>query len=55
VTSRSQKVTLDALREYKRENLRQARMVRDSVREFERRMALDDAIEIAMQEIMVAQ
>lgn len=57
MTPHSQRVILDALREYKRENLRQAKLAREvqETLEFERCMAIDDAIEIAMQQIVVAQ
>lgn len=69
MTSHSQRIILTALREYKRENLAKARRLshgpaealpptmtyEQRLEEFEAHMAIDDAVEIAMQEIVVAQ
>lgn len=54
MTPQSQKIILTALREYKRENLIRARASRDKQSQFEECMAIDDQIELAMQEIVVA-
>lgn len=64
MTSQSQQIILTALREYKRENLAKARAISEgglavqrgpAQQIFEEHMRIDDAVEIAMQEIAVAQ
>lgn len=62
MTPQSQKIILTALREYKRENLRQARLASEghapsedeACMTIDKCMAIDDQIELAMQEIVVA-
>lgn len=65
VTSTSQRLIIDALRLYKQQNLMEANQLRqiaegpmsteDTRFRFEECLRTDDAVEIAMQEIVVAQ